>query len=138
MSVPPFHGRPLASTKRGGAMRASANSQADFRRRVFAARKRSSASPAAHVLGERTRNAARGRGFLGSAHLFAAALTATLLIGWRDSEEGHLTPESCVGYWLSTAGASVMLLLYPMRKGEARGVLTTTRSAMGAMRKPIL
>ena len=120
-------------------MRASANSQPDFRRRVFAARKRSSAPPAAHVLGERTRNAARGRSFLGSALLFAAALTATLLIGWRDSEEGHLTPESCVGYWLSTAGASVMLLLlYPMRKGEARGVLTTTRSAMGAMRKPIL
>lgn len=104
-------------------MRASAYSQADCRRRepAFAARKRGGASPAAHVLGERTRKPPRGRSFLG-ARVFAAP-TATLFIGWRDSEEGHLTPERCVGRWLSIAGASVMLLLllYHMRRIEHEG-----------------
>jgi len=40
------------------------------------------------------------------------------LIGWRDSEEGHLTPESGLSYWLGIGGASAMLLLllYPLRK----------------------
>jgi hypothetical protein len=48
----------------------------------------------------------------------AAALAATLFVGWSNSEEGHLTPESGVGYWLGIVGASTMLvlLLYPLRK----------------------
>ena len=49
---------------------------------------------------------------------FALALAATLFIGWRESDEGHLTPENGLGYWLGIVGASVMLLLlaYPLRK----------------------
>jgi hypothetical protein len=49
---------------------------------------------------------------------FALALTAALVVGWHNSEEGHLTPETGIGYWLGVAGASamVLLLLYPLRK----------------------
>jgi hypothetical protein len=100
-------------------MRASAYSQADLRRREpsFAARKRGGAAPVALA---RTPDASRERSFLGTVGVlaFATALTAALLIGWRDSDEGHLTPESGVGYWLGIAGASAMLLLllYPLRK----------------------
>ena len=45
-------------------------------------------------------------------------VAAALLLGWHNSEEGHLTPETGVGYWLGIAGASAMLLLllYPLRK----------------------
>lgn len=49
---------------------------------------------------------------------FAAAVAAALVLGWHSSEEGHLTPETGVGYWLGIAGAGAMLLLllYPLRK----------------------
>jgi hypothetical protein len=49
---------------------------------------------------------------------FAAATAAALLTGWYNSEEGYLTPETGIGYWLGIAGASAMLLLliYPLRK----------------------
>ena len=49
---------------------------------------------------------------------FGAAVVAALLLGWQNSEEGHLTPESGVGYWLGIVGAGAMLLLlcYPLRK----------------------
>ena len=52
------------------------------------------------------------------AFAFGAAIAAALLLGWYNSEEGHLTPGTGVGYWLGIAGASAMLLLllYPLRK----------------------
>jgi hypothetical protein len=50
--------------------------------------------------------------------MFGLALTAVLFIGWRNSEEGDLSPENGLGYWLGIAGACAMLLLlvYPLRK----------------------
>jgi hypothetical protein len=52
------------------------------------------------------------------AFTFGAVVVAALLLGWRNSEEGHLTPESGIGYWLGIFGAGAMLLLlcYPLRK----------------------
>ncbi len=49
---------------------------------------------------------------------FAAVVAAALIYGWQMRDEGHLTPESGVGYWLGIGGASTMLLLlgYPLRK----------------------
>jgi hypothetical protein len=49
---------------------------------------------------------------------FAVAITAIILLAWFERDEGHLTAESGVGYWLGIAGAAVMLLLvaYPLRK----------------------
>lgn len=48
----------------------------------------------------------------------AAAVAATISIGWLQSDEGHLTPKTGIGYWLGIIGSSAMLLLlvYPMRK----------------------
>lgn len=50
--------------------------------------------------------------------VFTAVLAAALFIGWRINEEGHLTAESGIGYWLGIAGSLAMLalLLYPLRK----------------------
>ena len=50
--------------------------------------------------------------------MFAAIVAAALFYGWQLRDEGHLTPESGVGYWLGIGGASAMLLLlgYPLRK----------------------
>ena len=109
----------------GGAMRASADSQPDLRRRDprFAAGKRTRARHAAHARCGRTRDA-RGtepgrKSVLGAvgAIAFAAALTGTLVVGWCTSKEGDLT-EIGVGYWPGIAGASTMLLLvlYPVHK----------------------
>jgi|SRR5262245_3508000 len=49
---------------------------------------------------------------------FAAVVAAVLIYGWQMRDEGHLTPEVGVGYWLGIVGASAMLLLlgYPLRK----------------------
>jgi hypothetical protein len=49
---------------------------------------------------------------------FSAVLTAVLLIGFLNRNEGHLTPEQGLGYWLGIIGGSSMLLLllYPLRK----------------------
>src|SRR5262249_23263690 len=49
---------------------------------------------------------------------FAAVVTAGLLYGWQNSDEGYLTPESGIGYALGIIGGSAMLLLlgYPLRK----------------------
>jgi hypothetical protein len=49
---------------------------------------------------------------------FATVVAAVLINGWLMRDEGHLTPESGVGYWLGIGGASAMLLLlgYPLRK----------------------
>ncbi len=103
-------------------MPTSAYSQTDLRRREppFAASERAGETPALYARGGSTSGATHERNFLGTvaALAFAAALATTLFIGWRDSEEGHLTPESGVGYWLGICGASAMLLLllYPLRK----------------------
>lgn len=50
--------------------------------------------------------------------VFSAALTAILIAGFINRNEGHLTPEHGLGYWLGIIGGSSMLLLllYPLRK----------------------
>jgi hypothetical protein len=57
--------------------------------------------------------------------IFGAALTATLVAGWLNRNEGHLTPGNGLGYWLGILGASAMLLLllYPLRKRMRAGSL---------------
>src|SRR5262245_3851238 len=49
---------------------------------------------------------------------FTIVLIVILGYGWLNRDEGHLTPENGLGYWLGIAGASAMLLLllYPLRK----------------------
>lgn len=49
---------------------------------------------------------------------FGTALIMLLVVGWINRNEGHLTPEHGLGYWLGIVGASSMLLLllYPLRK----------------------
>jgi hypothetical protein len=49
----------------------------------------------------------------------AAIVTALLVAGWLQREEGYLEPGSGIGYWLGIAGASAMLLLlvYPCPSG---------------------
>jgi hypothetical protein len=49
---------------------------------------------------------------------FAIIVAAALIYGWQMRDEGHLTPETGVGYWLGIGGAGAMLLLlgYPLRK----------------------
>jgi len=49
---------------------------------------------------------------------FAIVVASALTYGWQMRDEGHLTPESGLGYWLGILGASAMLLLlgYPLRK----------------------
>lgn len=50
--------------------------------------------------------------------LFASAISGVLLLAWMERDEGYLTAESGVGYWLGIVGAGVMLMLlaYPLRK----------------------
>jgi hypothetical protein len=50
--------------------------------------------------------------------IFGFLLAAALCTGWFYRDEGHLTPESGLGYWLGIIGASMMvlLLIYPLRK----------------------
>lgn len=50
--------------------------------------------------------------------LVAIAVTGSLLIGWLESDEEYLTPESGIGYWLGIYGSTAMLLLliYSLRK----------------------
>lgn len=56
--------------------------------------------------------------------IFMSLLAIALFVGWRVNEEGHLTAESGIGYWLGIFGSLAMLalLLYPLRKrlGQAR------------------
>jgi len=49
---------------------------------------------------------------------FTTALIVILAVGWVNRNEGHLTPETGLGYWLGIVGAGSMLLLllYPLRK----------------------
>ncbi|MGB8401106.1 pyridine nucleotide-disulfide oxidoreductase [Bradyrhizobium sp.] len=50
--------------------------------------------------------------------IFGIAVTIVLWVGWLNRDDGHLTPESGIGYWLGIVGSSLMLLLlfYPLRK----------------------
>jgi hypothetical protein len=50
--------------------------------------------------------------------LFAAAVIAALYFGWINRDEGYITAESGLGYWLGIIGSLMMLLLllYPLRK----------------------
>ena len=50
--------------------------------------------------------------------LFTALVLASLIIGWLHRDDGHLTPERGLGYWLGIGGGTAMLLLlfYPLRK----------------------
>lgn len=56
--------------------------------------------------------------------IFTGLLGMAMFIGWRINEEGHLTAESGIGYWLGIVGSLAMLalLLYPLRKrlGQTR------------------
>lgn len=59
------------------------------------------------------------RPFYASVELFfGLAVAAGLYISWINQNEGHLTPESGIGYWLGILGSVMMvwLLLYPLRK----------------------
>ena len=49
---------------------------------------------------------------------FGISLIASIVVGWLNHDEGSLTPQSGLGYWLGIAGSSAMLLLliYPFRK----------------------
>lgn len=53
---------------------------------------------------------------------FVALLLWIAYVGWRANDEGHLTPEKGLGYWLGIIGSLAMLalLLYPLRKRLAR------------------
>ena len=50
--------------------------------------------------------------------MFGLALVAFIVAGWLNRDEGYVTPETGLGYWLGIAGAGSMLLLliYPLRK----------------------
>ncbi|MBX2805100.1 MAG: pyridine nucleotide-disulfide oxidoreductase [Hyphomicrobiales bacterium] len=50
--------------------------------------------------------------------LFCAAILGVLYASWSQRNEGHLTPETGVGYWLGITGATIILILilYPLRK----------------------
>lgn len=49
---------------------------------------------------------------------FAIFVVLALVLGWLNRNEGHLTAEIGIGYWLGIAGSIMMLLLlfYPLRK----------------------
>jgi hypothetical protein len=57
-----------------------------------------------------------------------AVLAAAISIGWLNRDDGSLTPESGLGYWLGIVGAGSMLLLllYPLRKRVRRLALLGT------------
>ena len=50
--------------------------------------------------------------------VFTVLVVAALIVGWLQRDEGHLTPERGLGYWLGIGGgvAMLLLLLYPLRK----------------------
>ena len=50
--------------------------------------------------------------------VFTVTVSIALYIGWSNRDEGHLTPETGIGYWLGIVGGTMMLLLllYPLRK----------------------
>lgn len=52
------------------------------------------------------------------AFAFSMAVATVLFVAWQARDEGHITAETGVGYWLGIAGATMMglLFLYPLRK----------------------
>jgi hypothetical protein len=105
----------------GGSMPASAYTQPAISRRDDARLepsphlRRHLTRPRAHALERGNRDR---RGFSLLPLIFGLALTIVLSVGWSYRDEGYLTPESGLGYWLGIFGASMMvlLLLYPLRK----------------------
>lgn len=73
--------------------------------------------PPSHRRPQVARSTTRSNRRIGS-FIFGAALIVLLAVGWMNRNEGHLTPENGLGYWLGIAGAGSMLLLlmYPLRK----------------------
>lgn len=53
--------------------------------------------------------------------IVAVAVVVALSVGWLQSDEEYLTPESGLGYWLGIVGGAMMLLLlfYSFRKRRA-------------------
>ena len=62
--------------------------------------------------------------------LFAAAVTSTIAFAFIERDEGHLSADKGLGYWLGIAGAVIMLTLigYPLRK-RLRSLRTAGRVA---------
>lgn len=79
---------------------------------------RRSPSPGARRSATRAPSYSRSRKWSATPIVFALATCVVLLAGWQYRDEGHLTPEHGLGYWLGIAGGSAMLLLllYPLRK----------------------
>lgn len=50
--------------------------------------------------------------------MIAISATAIVLVGWIERDEGHLTPEAGLGYWLGICGSAALLLMlvYSLRK----------------------
>lgn len=112
---------PGLAPDRAAGQRPTAASQPEVRARPRAAAPRRTArQPASRRFGAYARRPLRHMPSL----LFVAGLLALCYAGWRSNEEGHLTPETGLGYWLGIVGSSAMaaLLLYPLRKrlGQAR------------------
>jgi hypothetical protein len=67
----------------------------------------------------------RLRAGMAKVSFYAAAgmVCLALLIGWRERDEGYLTPETGLGYWLGVAGGLMMLALlyYSYRKRMKHG-----------------
>jgi hypothetical protein len=104
-------------------MPARAYSQRDIAMREPAPARSKRATRSSTTQPSRVANAAHAtqtHSSLGSfaAYAFAGLLAGILFAGWRDREEGYLTPDAGLGYWLGIVGASAMLLLlmYPLRK----------------------
>jgi hypothetical protein len=96
LHAPPAQERPRANDHRNAPARASTTMPAGSRFSHYVARPFATLMPIA----------------------FGIAVVVAVLIGWLNRDEGHLTPESGLGYWLGIAGAASMLLLllYPLRK----------------------
>lgn len=95
-----------------------------WRRSVSNAASTLSLAPAASVRHDRPRTrreheASRSAASAGFAPvLFASSVIGVLTYAWLYRDEGHITAETGLGYWLGIGGATIMLLLflYPLRK----------------------
>jgi hypothetical protein len=117
-------------------MSARAYSQRDVGTRELPRSERATRSsrsqPSRAARSTETADASHTRSPFGSfaAYAFAGLLTGILFAGWHDRDEGYLTPDAGLGYWLGITGASAMLLLliYPLRKrmSSLRGLGSVT------------
>src|SRR5262245_28817329 len=83
-----------------------------------AAKAAKAARPSPRRAPDKTSGPARTRTSGLTSLAFATVVAAALTYGWHMRDEGHLTPDSGLGYWLGILGASAVLLLlgYPLRK----------------------